>query len=124
MIFVCAKMVKNTCTSQKVMFIVIDTIFVLGVDIPRDYDLPSPRLISNMMFNNTDGPTYDRRRTAELMAWGQLIAHDFVLTPTIDGTNEKQITIRCRQCLKQEKSHHIDCNFKHQTVQESGVLVT
>ncbi|VDI34281.1 Hypothetical predicted protein [Mytilus galloprovincialis] len=54
-----------------------------GIDYPRDYDLPSPRLISNKLFNDTGEGSYDKRKTAEMMAWGQLLAHDFVLTPTI-----------------------------------------
>lgn len=59
-------------------------IFSLGVDYPRDYDLPSPRLISNKLFA-TDKLKFDRKKTAELMAWGQLLAHDIILTPLIDG---------------------------------------
>ena len=47
--------------------------------------MPSPRLISNKLFNGTDGQNFDKKITAELMAWGQLLSHDFVLTPTIDG---------------------------------------
>ncbi|XP_076095046.1 salivary peroxidase/catechol oxidase-like [Mytilus galloprovincialis] len=54
-----------------------------GIEYPRDYDLPSPRLISNKLFNDTGEGSYDKRKTAEMMAWGQLLAHDFVLTPTI-----------------------------------------
>ncbi|CAC5397403.1 PXDN [Mytilus coruscus] len=57
--------------------------YVDGIDYPRDYDLPSPRLISNKLFNDTGEASYDRRKTAEMMAWGQLLAHDFILTPTI-----------------------------------------
>lgn len=49
---------------------------------PRDSPtFPSPRLISNQVFKATENVP-DTKYSGLVMAWGQLIDHDIVKTPT------------------------------------------
>lgn len=58
----------------------------LGVNLPRGFPnkLPEPRLVSNVMGKTIGGDKQDVR-SAEHMAFGQLIAHDFIETELHKG---------------------------------------
>lgn len=61
-----------------------------GVDLPRGgmpSRLPSPRLVSNTISKESDGPSNqsDSTRSGQTMAFGQLMAHDFIKTKVISG---------------------------------------
>lgn len=43
--------------------------------------LPSPRLVSNIVFTQKDKNHEDRRLTLLVMSWGQFTEHDVVFTP-------------------------------------------
>lgn len=49
--------------------------------------LPSPRLVSNTISKESDGPAdqSDSKRSGQTMAFGQLMAHDFIKTKVISG---------------------------------------
>lgn len=55
--------------------------------------LPSPRLVSTTISNETNGPTdqADNRRSGMNMAFGQLLAHDIIKTELHTGKHLLQL---------------------------------
>jgi hypothetical protein len=55
-----------------------------GISTPNGANLPSARLISNVVGSQTDDVLDNRDVSAFIWAWGQFIDHDLDLTPTSD----------------------------------------
>ncbi|XP_069139206.1 peroxidase-like protein [Argopecten irradians] len=68
-----------------------------GLNLPRSksvtgLDLPSPRLISNVVHSNTGrSPVLNRRNTNMFFAYGQFLDHDVTLTPVLQDNEGKNL---------------------------------
>ncbi|XP_033762435.1 lactoperoxidase-like [Pecten maximus] len=68
-----------------------------GIGAPRSESsrdsspLPSPRLVSNVVFANTSSEKKEKKLSLMVMAWGQFLDHDITLTPTASGEEGSQI---------------------------------